>query len=392
LLVITFVMRTDSLPEKVAIILPLLRIMLPYMIFICLAALSMAILNSFRHFAVPAATPCLLNIIWIFTILTVFPYLSNDQHIQIRAVSWAVLLAGLVQLSAQIPVLMKYGYRFHFSWAWNDRRVGTVLKLMGPAALGLAITQFNVLIDRLLATWVGPWAPASLFFSERLIYFPLGIFATALGTVLLPTFSSHAADKDTFGMRETLNHSLRNLMFVMVPAAVGLFVLAFPIIRMIFQWKTFDVQSTWYTAIALQCYAPGLIVFSLAKVFVPAFYGQQDTLTPVKVGIATVALNIILNLIFIVTLPLNWKHAGLAGATVIAEAFYAVVLAVLLHRRIGSPGWRQIFGSGLRAPFYISTFHDLDTPGKDQSNYCCRHLYSRWPGNLFTRRLFVLPN
>ncbi|NCC50841.1 MAG: murein biosynthesis integral membrane protein MurJ [Spartobacteria bacterium] len=342
-------MRIGTLSEKALVILPLLRIMLPYMIFICLAALSMAILNSFRHFAIPAATPCLLNIIWIITILAVFPFLADEPYLRIRAVAWAILIAGVVQLGAQLPVLVRFGYRFHFSWAWNDRRVANMLKLMGPAALGLAVTQFNVLIDRLLASWIGEWAPASLYFSERLIYFPLGIFATALGTVLLPTFSSHAADEDMAGMRETLNHSLRNLMFVMIPAAIGLFVLAFPIIRLCFQWKEFTDQSTWLTAVALQCYAPGLVVFSLAKIFVPAFYGQQDTLTPVKVGVITVVLNIVLNLVFVFTLPVYWKHAGLACATVIAETFYAVVLAVVLQRRLGSLGWRKIGDSAIRA-------------------------------------------
>jgi len=309
-----------TLSEKTSLILLLLRIMFPYMLFICLAALSMAILNSFHHFAVPAATPCLLNILWIGAILFICPHMADSPASRIGAIAWAVMLAGVLQLTMQLPALVHFGYRFKFSCNWRDERISRMLTLMGPAALGLAVTQFNVLIDRLLATWIGDWAPAALFYSERMIYFPIGIFATALGTVLLPTFSKHSAQNDQVGLKRTLNHSLRNLLFVMIPASAGMLLLAFPIVQTVFQWG----------------------VFSLAKVFVPAFYAQQDTRTPVIVGIITVGLNLVLNLCFVLTWPLYLKHAGLACATVLAEAFYAVTLAVLLHRRIGSPGWKQI--------------------------------------------------
>lgn len=349
IIIISGVIAFSAPGGKAAIILPLLRIMLPYMIFICLAALSMAILNSFQHFAVPAATPCLLNFIWILTVLLVCPRLGSSMNVRIHAVAWAVLVAGIVQLGAQVPMLRHFGFRAGLSFAWRDTRIIRMLQLMGPAALGLAVTQFNVLIDRMLAAWIGAWAPAALFYSERLIYFPLGVFATAMGTVLLPTFSGHAARTDASEMKRTINHSLCNLLFVMIPAAAGLLVLAHPIIRMIFEWKLFTAQSTHLTAIALQFYAPGLLVFSLARILVPAFYAQQDTITPVKVGILTVVLNLVLNLAFVLTWPLYLKHAGLACATVLAESFYALVLAILLHRRLGSPGWRKIGGSAIRS-------------------------------------------
>lgn len=335
--------------DRVNLILRLLRVMLPYALFICLAALSMATLNSYGHFTVPAATPCLLNIIWITALAVMCPMLAVSPVARIRIVAWAVVFAGVVQLGVQLPVLIRYGYRPGLSFDWSDPRIVRILTLMGPAALGLAITQFNVVIDRILAAWIGSWAPAALFYSERLIYFPLGIFATAMGTVLLPTFAHHAADDDGEEMKSTLNHSLRNLLFVMIPAAVGLFALAGPIIRMIFEWGVFDARSTRLTAIALKFYAPGLIVFSLAKVFVPAFYAMQDTRTPVRIGLWTVAINLTLNIVFVLTWPTEMKHAGLALATVLAETFYAVVLAVVLHRRMGSPGWVRIVGGALRA-------------------------------------------
>jgi len=334
--------------QRISLILALLTVMLPYMLFICLAALSMAILNSFQHFAVPAATPCLLNMIWIGAMLFLFPLIGPSLYQRIFVVACAVLIGGIAQLVVQIPVLKRFGYRPTLNLNVSDRHVNRVLMLMGPAALALAITQFNVLIDRLLATLISDWAPAALFFSERLIYLPLGIFATAFSTVLLPTFSSLAAGRRYDEVRTTINHSLRVLLFIMIPAATGLLVLAHPIISMLFQRNAFTQQSTNYTAIALQCYAPGLVVFSLAKIFVPVFYSMQDTKTPLKIGVITVLLNLVINVIFILTLPLRFKHAGIAGATVIAEAFYACTLAFLLHKRIGSPGWTHVITSALK--------------------------------------------
>ncbi len=342
-----YLLRPD-IGAKAAMTLPLLRIMLPYMLFICLAALCMAILNAYHHFSTPAFAPSLLNIVWILSVLIVCPFLGDRPEQQIYGVAWAVFVAGVLQLGVQIPKMMQYGYRPGWSLDVRDTRVRRVFRLMGPASLGMAITQINVLIDRLMAVWIGPWAPAALFFSERLIYFPQGIFATALSTVLLPVFSGHAARADRGRMLSTINYSLRNLLYVMIPASIGLLVLARPIVQMIFEWREFGDTSTEYTAVALMFYAPGLLVFSLSKVFVPAFYAMQDTRTPVKVAMGTVCLKIVLSLIFILTWPLHLKHAGLALATVLAEMVNGAVLAWLLHRRVGSPQWRSIGASALR--------------------------------------------
>ncbi len=335
--------------EKTAAVLSLLQIMMPYMIFICLAAVSMGILNSFHHFAISAFAPSLLNILWIATLLFVVPNLGNTPEEKIRAVAWAVLLAGFLQWAVQWPVLRHFGWKPGFSTDWKNARVKKILLLMGPAALGMAAAQINVMIDKFLAMWVSAEAPAALFFSERLIYFPLGIFATALGTVLLPVFSGHAAREDHEQIRKGITDGLRHLLFIMIPAAVGLLVLARPIVQMIFEWKEFGADSTWMTAIALQCYAPGLIVFSLAKIFVPAFYAMQDTKTPVKIGACAVALNLLLNITFILTFPQAVKHAGIAFATVLSATFSMVVLVLILQRRIGKPDWKRVGASSVRA-------------------------------------------
>jgi putative peptidoglycan lipid II flippase len=291
----------------------------------------------------------LLNVIWIVAVLGVVPRSGPGLEEKIVVVAWAVLLAGVVQLAFQIPVLIQLGFRPALASPRGDPRVARVLALMGPAALGLAVTQVNVVVDKLLAVWVGPWAPAALFFSERLVYFPLGIFATALGTVLLPAMSGHAASGEENKISAAINHGLRNLLFIMTPAAVGLLVLAGPVVKMIFEWRTFDSVSTTQTMLALQFYAPGLVMFSLSKVFVPAFYARQDTRTPVKVGVISVGLNLVLNIVFVMTWPGPIKHAGLAFATVLAAGFNAAVLAGILHRRYGNPGWREIAGSAVRS-------------------------------------------
>jgi putative peptidoglycan lipid II flippase len=221
--------------------------------------------------------------------------------------------------------------------------------LMGPSALGLAVNQVNVMVNSIIAIMVGSWAPSALFYAERLIYFPQGILATSLGTVLLPVLSDFAAQKKHREMREAIHHGLRTLLFVMTPASVGLFVLATPIVRMLLERGAFDPESTALTARALAFYAPGLMVFCLAKVFVPAFYALQDTRTPVKIGLCGVTINFTLNILFALTLPEYWRHAGLAFSTVIAEGFNGLALALFLRRRLGPFGIRGILAGLGRA-------------------------------------------
>ena len=333
-----------ELGSKAAAVLPLLRIMLPYMFFICLVAMCMAVFNSLHHFALPAATPVLLNLVWIAVLVFLCPKMGRRPSERIYGVAFGVLVAGVVQLAVQLPLLMKHGIRPVVSFAWRDRRITTILALMGPAALGMGVHQVNVCIDKLLALWAAPWAPAALTFAERLVYLPLGIFATALGTVLLPTYSRQAAEGNHDDIRTTLGQATSNLMVVMIPAAVGLGVLAVPIVRLAFEWRkgVFDADSTLQTARALWFYAPGLVVFSLYKMLVPAFYALKDTRTPVRIGLRVVGLNFALNVLFVLTWPRAYKHAGLALATVIASAVNSVALAWILTRRIGSPGWKSI--------------------------------------------------
>lgn len=333
---------------RAAAVLPLLRILFPFMVFICLVALCMGILNAVGHFAVPAAAPIILNVVWITAVLLVCPRFGDTSAERIYGVAWAILLAGVIELAAQVPALRRHGVWPRLSFNWRDPRVRRILLLLGPAAAGMGVHQLNVMIDGILALWAGAWAPAALTYAERLTYLPLGVFTTALATVLLPAFSRQAAAGRVAEMPAVLARSLTALMLVIMPAAVGLIVISTPIVRLTFQSGQFDADATRLTARALAFYAPGLLVFSLCKVLVPGFYALKDMRTPVRVGMAAVGLNFVLNVIFVITLPTYYKHAGLALATVIASGVNGGVLAVILSRRIGSPGWRVLGTSFLR--------------------------------------------
>lgn len=326
------------LSPRIALILDLLQIMLPYLLFICLAAFFSAMLNSLRRFALPAAVPVILNLVMLAVLLGLCPRLPVAGTVRITVVAWGVVLAGVLQWLVQLPSLWRVGFRFGWSFDWADARVRRVITLMGAAVIGMGVTQVNVVLDRFIAVFVGPGSPSYLYYAERLIYFPLGLFATALSIVLLPTFSGQAAQERPDLIRETLNHSLRQLMFIMLPAAAGLLVLAKPIVRLVYERGDFTALTTDMTTIALQCYAPGLLVFSLLKVLVPVFYAHQDIQTPVRIGILCTVINLALKLI------LMWpmKHAGIALATVLSSAVNVAILAWLVQRRIGSPGWRRI--------------------------------------------------
>ncbi|MEI6890837.1 MAG: murein biosynthesis integral membrane protein MurJ [Pontiella sp.] len=326
------------------------RIMFPYVVFICLAALFMAVLNSFKHFATSAFAPSMLNLILIAIMLFVFPIIGKDPTAQTTVLAWGVLLAGVSQVLIQLPALKRFGCPFKFSRQWNDPKVRKMLFLMGPAALGMAVTQFNVLIDRMFALWIGPWAPAALYYSERWIYFPLGIIATALSTVLLPAFSKQVAEKDHSSMSETLSDSLRHLMFIMTPAALGLMVLATPLLETLMEWGgNFNAQSTLLSSRALIFYAPGLVLFSVTKIFVPAFYAQQDTKTPVRVGFITIFANLVMNITFILILPEYWKHVGMAFATVVSAGLNITILGFILNTKVRGIHWHAIFRSFFRS-------------------------------------------
>ncbi len=206
---------------------------------------------------------------------------------------------------------------------------------MTPVVLSGGITTLNLYVSSLLAFCAGTWAPAALQYAERLIYLPLGIFATALGSVLLPTFSRQATQNKGESLISTLNSSMRNICLVMTPLSAALFALALPIVSLVFERGRFDEESTILTARALLAYSPGLVAFSLYKVVLPAFYGMQDTKTPVRVAIGCAILNLIMNIAAVLCLPDGYQHVGLAASNVLSSVFSCAVLLFVLNRRVG---------------------------------------------------------
>jgi putative peptidoglycan lipid II flippase len=333
-------------------ILPLLRIMLPYAPLICLAALAMGLLNALKRFAVPALAPVFLNLVWILTLLGVCPWLPSDPFIRIRAVAWGVIAAGVIQVAVQLPVLARLGIPLRPSFSWRrDARIRKIMLLMAPMILGAGLVQINVMVDGFLALWAAKWAPSALEYAERLVYLPLGLIGNAFATVLLPTLAAQATSRDFDELSATLERAMRNIWIIMAPAAIGLTLLAHPVVNLVYRIGdgAFQAESALYTARALAGYAPGLLFFSLYKALTAAFYALQDTRTPVRVGLFSVAFNLLLNVLSVLTLPPGWKHMGIAVSTVVTSLGNCITLIVILHRRTGTLHMANIRSAALGA-------------------------------------------
>lgn len=330
---------------------PLLRITLFYAPLICLAALGIGILNTLRQFALPALVPVFLNLVWILALVGVCPFVSQDLDVRIGVVAWSTLAAGFVQVGVLLPALRKKGVPLRISFDWlSDARVGRVLRLSLPMAVGMGAVQINLFMDGLLALYAGTWGPSAMEYAERVTYLPMGLVGTAFATVLLPTFAKHAADEDHEMLRTTLERALRNIAVIMVPMSVGLTVLAWPIINLIYTCHSgkFDAQSALYSSRALMGYAPGLLVFSFYKALTPAFYALKDMRTPLRCSLVCVVLNLGLNLLFVFTWAQGWQHVGLAVATVLSSIVNCGMLAWVLNRKFGAPRFSAVMPSVLR--------------------------------------------
>lgn len=328
-----------------AAVLPLGRIMLPYGLLICQAALLMGMLNVRGRFALPASAPVLLNLVWIVALLASRQLVGENAAAAMRLLAWAVLLAGALQAGILTPSLYRLGLMPRWRPGWRrDPDIARILRLMAPAALGMGAVQINVFLDGVLAMAAAPWAPAALFFAERLVYLPLGLFATAMGTVLLPTFSRQIAQQDREAFDTTFRHAWISLITLMAPAAILLLALSTPTVGLIFAWRggQFDAVDLARTARALACYAPGLLVFSLYKAITPAFHARQDTRTPARIALIGVGLNLCLNLLAVLTLPVEWRHAGMALSTVLSSSFNVGMLLAALNRSPVAPDWRAL--------------------------------------------------
>ncbi len=304
----------------------LTRIMFPFLLFISLAALTMGILNGTRHFGPPALSPAVFNIVMILFIL--FPFYSEP----VVAAALGVVVGGLLQWVMQLPTVYKEGFSMSFQKPIFPLHPGLVkmAKLLVPVTVALSVTQVNILVSTMMASTLAEGSVSYLYYAMRLIHFPLGIFGVALSTALLPTLSAHAAHGDLPGLRQSFSFGLRLIFFITAPALIGLILLRVPIVHLLFEHGAFTRFDTLGVASAVLYYSTGLWAFAGVRVVVPVFYALQDTKTPVRIAIAAMLLNILLN----VALAVPLQHGGLALATSLSSMFNFVVLIVLLRKRI----------------------------------------------------------
>ena len=317
----------SATPEKYALAVFLNRLMFPYILLISLVALAMGILNSDNHFLTPALAPVLLNLCMIAAALGLTPFLDNAA----LALAIGVLAGGVTQLALQLPVLKKHGFPVRPRFNFRHPAIKRVILLMGPSLLGLAITQITIFFNTLLASYLADGSISYLYFADRLIQFPLGVFAVALGTAVLPALSRAAAARDWQNYSETFSLALRLLIFITLPAMAGLIVLSRPIVFLLFERGHFGGHSTIMVSQTIVAYAVGLWAYAALRIIVPAFYSLQDTKTPVKAG----AVALIVNLAAALLLMQSLQHLGLALATAISSAVNCLLLLFLLKKRLG---------------------------------------------------------
>ncbi|MAL99486.1 MAG: murein biosynthesis integral membrane protein MurJ [Alteromonadaceae bacterium] len=312
----------------------MLRLTFPYLLLISLTAFAGSILNSYDRFAIPAFTPVLLNLSLIAAALFLTPLMSQP----IMALAWGVLLAGLLQLFFQLPFLMKLGLLPRPRVDYRHEGVSRILKLMAPALFGVSVSQINLLLDTVLASFLPTGSVSWLYYSDRLAELPLGVFGVAIATVILPNLSRSHASRSPEHFARTLDWAVRMVLLVAVPAGVALVLLAEPLLATLFHYGEVTARDIGMSAQSLRAYSIGLVAFMLIKVLAPGFFARQDTRTPVKIGIIAMVANMVMNLALI--LPL--AHAGLALATALSAWLNAFLLWRGL-RKDGAyqftPGW-----------------------------------------------------
>lgn len=333
------------LGEKGNLILKLLQVMFPYVIFICIVGLFMGILNTFHKLAIPAVAPAVFNLVLIVGIVSVAFLYKENPNAQIMVLAGVVLLGGVIEWIIHLPALRAVGMHYKFIAEWNNPAVKRILWLMGPMILGLGVTQINIIVDRLLALWIGNGAVSKLYFGSRLMQLPLGIFGVALAVSSFSVMSKQVARKDITSLKNTLSYSMRLILYISLPAAIGLIVLRTPIISVIFERRAFTAVDTEGCARVLLCYSLGLFAYLGLKLVIKCFYAMQDTRTPVKVAAVMVVLNLCLNLLLMIPL----REAGLALATAICAVLNITILLNLLSNRLNGIGFRAVMYSGFRS-------------------------------------------
>src|SRR3954469_3496909 len=321
-------------PAKFALAVDLSRITFPYLILICLAALVSGVLNGLDKFAAASASYVLFNIISIGCMLWMTPFVPTVGH----ALSWGVTISGVVQLGLLMLAVHRAGMPLTLPRPRMTPQMRMLFRRMAPGLVGAGVTQLNLAVDVIIASLLPPGTVSVLYYADRMQQLPLGVIGTAVGTALLPLLSRQVRAGEAAASLDTLNRAIEYALFLTLPAALALIVCAYPIILVLFGHGAFDAESARLSSQALAAYAVGLPAFVLVKVLAPAFFARGDTSTPVKVGMACVGLNLILNVAFMVPLA----HIGPALATSVAATCNVIGLTIVLVRRAQLRSDRQL--------------------------------------------------
>lgn len=328
-------------PEKFALTAQMLRITFPYLLFISMMSLAASVLNSYGRFALPAFTPVLHNL----TMIAAMFWLAPRFAVPPVGLAWGVLVAGLLQLVLLWPALGRLGLRPRLRPGFRHPEVRKVGKLMLPTLFSSSVAQVNLLVGTAFAALLVDGSVDWLYYSDRLVEFPLGLFGVALGTVILPHLSRRHAAEDAAGYNQSLDWGLRMALLAGVPAGLGLLLLAEPITATVYNYGEFTARDTEMAAISLSAMSLGVPAFMLSKVLAPAFFARQDTKTPMRAAILTVVANVLLTIALTTPLWLNGTpgaHGGIALATALAGIVNAALLWRYLRRAglyVPQPGW-----------------------------------------------------
>ncbi len=342
---------TDE-PAKFEIFVQMLRITFPYLLLISMTALCGAVLNSYGRFAVPAFTPALLNVSLIGCSFLLAPYMVVPE----MALAWGVLIAGVAQLLFQLPFLARMQLLPKPIPGKQHEGVQRIKKLMVPALFGVSVSQVNLLLDTLIASFLTTGSVAWLYYSDRLMELPLGTFGIAIAIVVLPSLSRKHAESSMDEFASTLDWALRMVLLIAVPAAIGLVLISEPLLVTLFHSDAFTTEDVIAASGSLRAYSLGLLAFMAIKVFAPGYYARQDTSTPVKIGVIAMITNMVLNLVFYLN---GFAHVGLALATSIAAFVNAGLLLRGLLRDgvfLWQAGWLKFSAQLMFANFSMAAF------------------------------------
>ena len=340
-LIILFILEKFYADNMTAILtIELTKIMIPYVGYVCLTGLMMGMLNSLRQFIIPGLSPIILNLVFIISIFTFIPVLFGSTTIEKAfGLSVSVIVAGTAQFFLQFFTLKKYDFTLKPAFGFNNPAVKKIFLLALPIILAHSITQITFLIGRLLCMALGEGAASYLYYSTRLVSLPFGIFSVSIATVMLPLMSKYNALKKFEDTKKTFINALRIILFISIPATVGLLILGDSIIQLLFERKEFTPLSTLETYYTLIFLSLGLSSICAVKIVITAYHSLQDTKTPVKIGLISLVINIILNLILMWPL----KQGGLALASSISSLFYFTALLKLFEKKLGKLNYASIF-------------------------------------------------